>query len=222
MANAAAPNSGDAATTPTLMSGLPPAAAGAPTTPDAPPVVAPEGDENATSEGDQPPAESKDNSAEGAPETYEFKAPEGQEYDEALINVYSEAAKEQNLSQEKAQAILEKVAPVLAQQQVQAEETLRTQWTESSKADKEFGGDKLAESLSVAKVAVDKLGTPEFKELVNNTVLGNHPEMIRFLVRVGKTLSEDSIVEGRKAVTKTPTGPRTLPEMADVMYPAKK
>jgi hypothetical protein len=34
---------------------------------------------------------------EGAPENYEFKAPEGHEYDSSVINAFSEAAKELNI-----------------------------------------------------------------------------------------------------------------------------
>ena len=40
---------------------------------------------------------------DGAPEKYEFKAPEGRNFDNEVINTFSEVAKELNLSQESAQ-----------------------------------------------------------------------------------------------------------------------
>ena len=36
----------------------------------------------------------------------------------------------------------------------------------------------------------------KFNEMLDSSGLGNHPEMIRFLHRVGKAISEDSVVVG--------------------------
>ena len=45
-------------------------------------------------------------------------------------------------------------------------------WTESVKTDKEIGGDKLAENLSVARKALDTFGTPELRDVLNATASG--------------------------------------------------
>lgn len=146
---------------------------------------------------DGKPEAEQDNPEDGAPEQYEFKAPEGQKFDDAVLGAFSEVAKELNLSQSAAQKVLDKVAPVIQARQLEQIEAVRTAWAESAKTDKEFGGDKLNESLSVAKKALDQFGSPELKKLLNESGLGNNPEVIRAFYRAGKAISEDTFVGGK-------------------------
>lgn len=157
-----------------------------------------------------------DTKVQTAPEKYEFKAPEGQQFDPEFLNVYSETAKELNLSQENAQKLIDKVSPVLEKQQLAKIEAVRTEWAEASKGDKEFGGDKLDVNIGVAKQSLDKFGTPALKEFLNITGLGNHPEMIRFFYRVGKDLSPDAFVGGHKEGDKP--GPKNFNDLAAKLY----
>jgi len=141
-------------------------------------------------------AEAKPEAKQGAPEKYEFKSPEGQGFDPETMKVYGEVAKELNLSQESAQKILDRMAPTVAQRQVAAIQQVHAQWAEASRTDQEFGGDKLMDNLGVAKKALDSFGTPELRSLLNDSGLGNHPEIIRFMVRAGRAISEDRFVGG--------------------------
>lgn len=134
--------------------------------------------------------------SQGAPEKYEFKAPDGVVVDDTTIESFSEVAKELNLPQEAAQKILDKVGPVMAQRQAEVIANLNTQWVEGVRSDKEIGGDKLQENLAVAKKAMDTFGTPELRTLLNESRLGNHPEIIRVFYRAGKSISEDKFVAG--------------------------
>lgn len=131
---------------------------------------------------------------QGAPDKYEFKATEGEAFDAEVIKAYSEVAKELNLTQDAAQKVLDKVAPVISRQQQAGIEAVRKGWRESTAADKEFGGDRLEANLAIAKKAIDKFGTPELRALLDNTDLGSHPEVVRLMYRVGKAISEDSKV----------------------------
>ncbi len=83
-------------------------------------------------------------------------------------------------------------------------------WADASRSDKEFGGDKLNESLAVAKQALDTYGDAELKSLLHSSGLGNHPALIRLLVKTGKTLATDAVVTGR-----APAGGKSL---ADRLY----
>lgn len=148
-------------------------------------------------EGDQ--GEQKTDAESEVPEKYDFKPPEGMEFDEETINLYAEAAKEAGLSQEKADIILGKIAPHLAQQQIKAVEKASSEWEAASRADPEFGGDKLNENLSVAAKAIEQFATPELKTLLNESRLGNNPEVIRLFYRVGKAISEDGFVSAAGA-----------------------
>lgn len=153
-------------------------------------------------QGDNPPPENqegdqdkqKTDAESEVPEKYDFKPPEGMEFDEETINLYAEAAKEAGLSQEKADIILGKIAPHLAQQQIKAVEKASAEWEAASRADPEFGGDKLNENLSIAAKAIEQFATPELKTLLNESRLGNNPEVIRLFYRVGKAISEDGFV----------------------------
>jgi hypothetical protein len=133
----------------------------------------------------------------GAPEKYEpFTAPEGSTLDAAVMTEFETAARELNLPQDAAQKLIDKMAPVMAKQQSAQLEQLRTDWAAASTSDKEFGGDKLAENLGFARKAIDTFGTPELKTMLDQTGLGNHPDVVRFMVRAGKAISEDRIVTG--------------------------
>jgi hypothetical protein len=51
----------------------------------------------------------------------------------------------------------------------------------------------------VARKALESFGSPALKELLNNTGLGNHPEVIKAFHKVGKLISEDKMVKGTPA-----------------------
>ena len=152
-----------------------------------------------------------------APEAYEFKAPEGRVFDSEVMASYSQVAKELNLSQESAQRLLDAVGPKMAERQMAMIEATRNGWADSSKSDREFGGEKLSENLGVAKKALDAFGTAELRSLLNESGLGNHPEVIRFMFRAGKAISEDSMVTGNKGEAR-PAGPRSFNDLADALY----
>lgn len=158
-------------------------------------------------EGAKPAAETEDK-PQGAPEAYEFKAPEGAAFDEAVIGAFSEVAKELDLPQDAAQKVLDKMAPVIQARQAEQLSAAREEWAAATRADKEIGGDKLAENLALAKKARDQFTTPEFRELLEASGLGNHPEVIRVFVKVGKATSEDGFVAGGGKTT--PTDARRL------------
>lgn len=154
--------------------------------------------------------EQAEDDSQKVPESYEFEAPEGMELDESLIGELSEVSKDLGLTQEQAQTLLDRMGPAMAQRQAEQIEALHQQWAEEAKADKEFGGDKLNDSLSHAKRAMDQFATDDLKSLLNETGMGNHPEVVRFFVRVGKATSEDGFVSGRKgAVGRKPFYPNS-------------
>jgi hypothetical protein len=145
-------------------------------------------------EADKAPSEdvaSKDEAPAGAPEKYELSLPEGVQMDESGIKAFSEFAKDINLTQDAAQAMLAKMAPALQSRQNDAMKAAKAGWEAESKADAEFGGEKITENVAVAMKALKQFGTPELSKLLNESGLGNHPEIIRAFYRAGKAISED-------------------------------
>jgi hypothetical protein len=155
---------------------------------------------------------------QGAPDKYEFKPVEGRTLDSETMSTFAEVAKELGLTQDSAQKILDRMAPQMAQRQQAQIEAIRTEWVEASKTDAEFGGDKIAENLAVAKKALDQFGTPELRALLNESGLGNHPEIIRLMYRAGKSISEDTYV-GRSAGTGGKPLPKSFADAASALYP---
>ena len=155
-----------------------------------------------------------------APEKYEFKAPEGTSLDEAVIAEYSTVAKELGLSQEAAQKVIDKLAPKIAERttaaNTEAFNAFKDGLATQAKVDKEFGGEKFNENLAVANKALEAYGTPELRKLLDASGLGNHPEIIRAFLKVGKTISEDKFVPGGLQPTK---GEKSA---ANALYPNQK
>lgn len=167
-------------------------------------------------DGDGKPGETK---SDAKPIEYgEFAAAEGVTLDQDAVGEFKALASDAKLTQEQAQKVVDigvKLQQKWAAQQTQAMETARTQWAEASNTDKEFGGEKLAENLAVAKAALDKFGSPELKQLLNDSGLGNHPEVIRFFYRAGRAISDDRLIGGGNG-----PGPATDP--ATVLFPSMK
>lgn len=153
----------------------------------------------------------------GAPEAYEdFKVPEGVALDTEVTTEFKTLAKELDLSQENAQKLTDLATKLSAKHQGQMADVLKqaaADWTQAAQTDKEFGGEKLNENLSVAKKARDTFGTPELTQLLDESGLGNHPEVIRFFYRTGKAISEDGFVPGTKQVPVKSTAQRLFPGM---------
>jgi hypothetical protein len=160
--------------------------------------------------------DSADGDAEGSqtpPDEYaDFKMPEGIQLDETLMTDALPLFKEMGLTQDAAQKLVDFQATRVqadAQKQVDAFNQLKTEWREQSANDKEFGGEAFNENVKLAQAAVNKFGTPELKTLMEDYGVGNHPEMLRFMVKVGKLTAEDvpgstgSGGEGQKDVVST-------------------
>lgn len=155
---------------------------------------------------------------QGAPEKYEFVAPEGKQFDAEIIGNFSEVAKELNLTQDAAQKLVETMGPKIAERQLAQVQAVQNEWMQASQVDKEFGGDKLNENLAVAKKALDSFGTPELRSLLQQSGLGNNPEVIRFMYRAGKAISEDTFVGNSPGAGGKSTGPQDFNAKAAALY----
>lgn len=157
----------------------------------------PSGDDKPAAEGKQD--GSQEQKQEGAPEKYEFSAGEGVELDSAALADFEPVARELNLTNEQAQKLVDaypKILEGVQQRQTEAWQAQTEEWAAKVKADKEIGGDKLTANIGVAQRALDQFGTPELKEYLNATGLGNHPDLVKTFVKIGKAMSEDGMVSG--------------------------
>lgn len=157
-----------------------------------------------------------DEGSQEPPENYaDFVLPEGVEIDSDLLNEATPIFKELGLNQDKAQKLVDFQAKQIQaglQAQVDAFKTQKEDWLNEAKADKDIGGDDFDENISHAISAIDKFGTPGLRQMLDDYGVGNHPEVIRFMVRVGKLTAED--VPGNNTSAST-----TEKDRVDRLYP---
>lgn len=126
----------------------------------------------------------------------DFVLPEGQSADQAVMDAFKSLAAENGLSQEAAQKFVDLQAQ-LNQKQQQSIAGITQQWAKDARADTEFGGAGFDRNVGLAQQALSAFGSPALTDLINQTGLGNHPEVIRTFWRIGRALSEDGrIVAG--------------------------
>jgi uncharacterized protein (DUF4415 family) len=168
-------------------------------------------------EQEQTEAAEAEDTPQGAPEAYEdFTVPDGVVLDAEVTEQFKAVAKELNLPQEAAQKVTDlgvQLAQKWAEESAARIAEMQTGWRNETQADREIGGDTLPQTLSVAKAAVDKFGTPALGELLEQSGLGNHPEIIRFCARVGKAVSEDTFVAGGVTTPKKSHAQVLFPDM---------
>ncbi|UPK31833.1 hypothetical protein IVB18_26245 [Bradyrhizobium sp. 186] len=147
---------------------------------------------------------------------YTLAMPEGVQVDQATLDALSPEFKEMGLTNKQAQKLADKF--IEAQQKQAADkgkawgETV-TGWVDQAKADKEIGGDKWDGTVKTATRAVNTLGTPALKEYLEATGGGNHPELIRFMAKVGAMIKEDNPADGGAGGSGKPA------EAAHVLFP---
>lgn len=160
------------------------------------------------SQGDKPAGDGGEKPGDkpsGAPEKYEIALPEGLTLDEGVFSKAEPVLRELGLNNEQAT----KLANVIAEVRASESEAFVTQvqeWGKATVADAEIGGKALQENLQAGRRALATHGTPELKALLDNTGLGNHPEVVRFFMRIGKTIPvEDKVVSGERSGSSTKT-----------------
>lgn len=160
----------------------------------------------------------KQQTGEPAPKAVEY-ALKG-EYDANVLSTYTDLAKSMNISPENAQKMLDQMAPAMQKANEAKLDAVRAEWLEQSKNDPEFGGDKLESSLKVANKAFEALASPALKELLKESGLANHPEMVRLFRKAGEMISTDQFVGGNSRQTK-PAGSRDFNNIAESFYATK-
>ena len=177
--------------------------------------IAPEG--GASAEGEAPKGDAKEG-AQGAPEAYaDFAMPDGFELAGDMLDSVTSFAKAQNLTQDQAQAIVDmgvkQAQTIMAQISEQATaspvilaEHWAGEWSKQTAADPTLGGDKLKDTMALATRVFNTFATPELGKFLKETGLTHHPELIRFMHKVGQAVSEDTLVTPQGGANKPPPG----------------
>ena len=160
--------------------------------------------EEVTTSEEEKTEETKTEGDDQAIEYTDFTVPEGVELDTEVLDELKALGVDKKLSQEEAQSLVDlgvKLQQKNAQAFADAVVSARAEWRNAAIADPEFGGKDLSANMPIAVGARDKFGTPELKTLLDESGLGDHPEVIRFFYRVGKATGEHDFVKSGSGVT---------------------
>ncbi|HYA40880.1 MAG TPA: hypothetical protein VEF34_06230 [Syntrophobacteraceae bacterium] len=150
-----------------------------------------------------------------APEQYaDFTLPEGVTMDEAQTSEFKSFAKEQDLTQEQAQKVLEFGAAKikdLTEAPYKAWSDMQTKWQAECKADPDIGGTKFEQSIKDAALVFTPGESNPFvgsadeakalREALSATGAGNNPAIVRLFVQMGRLLAEPGPLTGKPAAT---------------------
>ena len=148
----------------------------------------------------------------------DFELPGDMELDAATLEKAAPVFEELGLTKEQAQKLVSIQAESVqaaGQKQAEAFQNTMEEWKTQAQNDKEYGGDSFEENVKIAQSAVNKLGTPELKKLLEDTGVGNHPEVVRFMYKVGKLTAED--VPGNESTVTSQAKDRV-----SILYPNTK
>lgn len=163
--------------------------------------------------------ESTKEEAKPVTEKYDLKAPEGFTMDEKLLGAVTPILKEIGVTNEQAQKIIDAYAPVVKAQIEAQQKEVEKHWEEQKsqwKAESEkILGNKVKSELAHAARFLNKFGSEAVRQLLDETGLGNHPELVKMLISAGKAISSDPFVDPNAK------GPSKGMD-AKVMYPTMK
>lgn len=147
---------------------------------------------------------------------YELKLPEGSPLGAEKVAEVVAFAKERGLSNEHAQAVLERESKAVATYAEAQKQQLVTrnqgEWLAALKSDKDVGGEKLSESGQLAyRGGVDLFGE-KFMNVIREAHLNHHPDLFRGLAKYGKMISNDKFVHASAQ-------PKAEKSVGELFYP---
>lgn len=152
-----------------------------------------------------------------SPEDYVFQfAPETQ-VDSALIEEFRRFAFEQKMSLENARLMAkfyETYVQGQSKKQAREQEELWRTMQSACESDKEYGGTCFHENMRYAKAAMLRFDDGSLAKILNETGFGSHPEVVRFMYRVGRALAEKDMPKAQTAAKE--------PSAAELFYPSMK
>lgn len=149
--------------------------------------------------------------AMGRPKTadeYKFepaKLPEGLPYDEALEGKFKTAAHMAGLTNKQAHMLRDMFAAYQAESYTSAQTEYKATREQSEQELQRELGSAYEPYVKAAKVALNEYADPKFIAWLEQSGLGNHPEMIRIFGKIGKeTLGDTKLQQGSADSMKTP------------------
>lgn len=162
----------------------------------------PEGDKVTTDDANKDSTAETKTDEEGTAEiVYDLKLGENTFLSESNVSEATEFAKTHGLSNEAAQAVLQREDLAIANyvsSQAEANDVEINSWEKQVREDSVLGGDNLNTTVNNSKLVLDKFGSEEFVGILRSTGYGNHPDVVRFLSAVGASMRDDKLITGKE------------------------
>ena len=130
----------------------------------------------------------------GRPETHENY--DMGEYAPETTEDFRQLAHQIGLNNDQANVLFDAYVNAMAGQQEQEQSAFEQFEVENTQAlQKEWGG-SFDKNVELARRAFMNFATPEAVEIMEQTGLGNHPEILKVFSRIGELLQEDSVLPG--------------------------
>ena len=145
----------------------------------------------------------------------DMKLPEGFKANPEVLADLTKLVNEHGLSKETAEALAPvgaKIAENAVKRINDGYADIRSGWRDEVAADPVLGS---KEQMAIADAGLEAYGTPGLRKLLDETGIGDHPEVIRAFHKIGKTVKPDGFVKGGSGDTRVAN-----PE--DAMYPTMK
>jgi len=165
--------------------------------------------------------EDGDSNEKVVPDNYEVKLPEGMSLDKASLDLFTPIFKELGLDNDGVQKLIDAYIPMINNT---AESTRKESYDSFNKMIDEWKNETLKElganadkELAFCAKSIRKFGSKDFKQLLDETGMGNNKHVVKFLINVGKTISEDQLVDTAGNEIRGSGGVNL-----DIMYPSMK
>jgi len=125
--------------------------------------------------------------------------------EESQLEEIANFAKEQGFSNEVANKIAQRENALLSNfmdAQEKNHEKMVNDWATEIEADKDFGGESFKDNVNNAHKVINRFASEEFKEILNSSGYGNHPELFKTFAKIGKAMASDETVFGGNAAPK--------------------
>lgn len=137
-----------------------------------------------------------------SPDDYVFQFAPETVVDTALIDEFRRFAFEQKMSLENARLMAkfyEQYVLGQSKKQNQEQTELLQSMQKACEEDSEFGGMNFYDNMRYAKAAILRFDDGSLAKILNDTGFGSHPEVVRFMYRVGKALAEKDMPRAKES-----------------------
>lgn len=151
-----------------------------------------------------------------SPEDYVFQFAPETVVDTALIDEFKRFAFEQKMSLENARLMAkfyEKHVVGQSKKQSQEQAEVLQAMQKACEEDNEFGGMNFYDNMRYAKAAMLRFDDGSLAKILNETGFGSHPEVVRFMYRVGKALAEKDLPKAKESIEEKSAAELFYPSM---------